>query len=62
MSSSKLSQRAARRRGELHRAKADRQTAYTVAAHRSLSGRSWINGQEVGGTDRRYRHLEHAYD
>jgi hypothetical protein len=62
MSSSKLSQQTAPRRGELHRPKADRQTAYKVAAHRRHSGRSWINGQEVGGADARYMHLEHTYD
>ena len=62
MSSSKLSQQTARRQGELHRAKADSETAYTVAPHRNLSGRSWINGQEVGGTDPHYGHLEHTYD
>ena len=62
MSSSKLSRQTARRHGELHRAKADHQTAYTVAPDRSLSGRSWIDGQEVGGTDPRYGHLEHTYD
>ena len=62
MSSSKLSQRTARPHGELHRAKADGETAYTVAPHRGLSGRSWINGQEVGGKDARYMHLEHTYD
>jgi hypothetical protein len=61
MSSSKLSQQAALRRGELHRAKADRQVADTAAADR-LSGRSWINGQEVGGRDARYAHLEDTYD
>jgi len=61
MSSSKLSAQTAGRHGELHRAKADRQVANTAAAHR-LSGRSWINGQEVGGTDPRYGHLEHTYD
>ncbi len=25
-------------------------------------GRAWINGREVGGTDRRYAHLEEGYD
>jgi hypothetical protein len=62
MSSSKLSQQTARRHGELDRAKADRQVAYKVAAHRRHSGRCWINGQEVGGRDARYMHLEHTYD
>jgi hypothetical protein len=58
MSSSKLPKRAARRRAELGRAKAD----HEVAVDRRLSGRSWINGQEVGGTDARYMHLEHTSD
>jgi hypothetical protein len=62
MSNSRLSQQAARRRGELHRANGDRQVAYMVGAHRRPSGRSWINGREVGGTDARYMHLEHTYD
>jgi hypothetical protein len=61
MSSSKLSRQTALRHGELHRATIDRQVAYTAAAHR-LSGRSWINGQEVGGRDHRYAHLEDTYD
>jgi hypothetical protein len=62
MSSSKLSHRTARRHGELDRAKADRQVAHTVPAHRRPGGRSWINGREAGGTDARYLHLEHTSD
>jgi hypothetical protein len=62
MTSNKLSQRAARRRGELHRAAGDRQVAFTVATHRRPNGRSWINGREAGGTDARYRHLEQTSD
>ncbi len=61
MSNSTLSQ-AARRRSELDRAIGDRQVAYAVGAHRRPTGRSWINGREVGGTDPRYEHLEHTYD
>jgi hypothetical protein len=26
------------------------------------SGRAWINGAEVGGTDPRYAHLNRSYD
>ena len=26
------------------------------------SGRAWINGSEVGGTDPRYAHLDRSYD
>jgi hypothetical protein len=58
MNSSKLSKGAARRRAALGRAKPDRE----VAVDRRLSGRSWINGREVGGTDARYMHLEHTSD
>jgi hypothetical protein len=25
-------------------------------------GRAWINGNEVGGSDPRYAHLNHSYD
>lgn len=27
-----------------------------------LTGRAWINGREVGGTDRRHAHLGESYD
>ena len=27
-----------------------------------LSGRAWINGREVGGTEPRYAHLVESYD
>jgi hypothetical protein len=45
-----------RRRPPLHRA---------VAARRRLNGsggRAWINGREVGGTDRRFAHLSRSHD
>jgi hypothetical protein len=28
----------------------------------AASGRAWINGSEVGGTDPRYAHLNRSYD
>jgi hypothetical protein len=66
MTTSKPSERAARRRGGLHRAAGDRRVAQTLAASRRLntrrSGRAWVNGHEVGGTDARYVHLERSYD
>jgi hypothetical protein len=36
-----------------------------IEARRRLdrsSGRAWINGREVGGTDARYAHLGRSYD
>ncbi len=45
-----------RRRPPLHRA---------IAARRGLGGsggRAWINGREVGGTDRRFAHLGRSHD
>jgi hypothetical protein len=65
---SKLSQRAARRRGELHRADGDRRVGQTIAADHRLSprppgsGQAWINGRKVGGTDARFAHLERSSD
>jgi hypothetical protein len=65
---SKPSERAARRRGELHPADGDRRVAQTIAARPRLSprplgpGRAWINGREAGGTDARYVHLGRSYD
>jgi len=32
------------------------------AKPRSGHGRAWINGNEVGGTDARYAHLDRSYD
>jgi hypothetical protein len=66
MTSSTLSQRAARRRGELHRGDGDRRVAQAIEACRRVSprpsGRAWINGREVGGRDARFAHLEGSYD
>ena len=69
MTVGKSSERAARRRGEMHRAGGDRRVAQTIAARHRLrlsprpsgSGRAWINGRDVGGTDARYVHLGHSY-
>ena len=33
----------------------------TLAPERR-TGRAWINGREVGGTDPRYQHLAESYD
>jgi len=30
--------------------------------HHDCSGRAWINGREVGGTDPRFEHLAVAHD
>jgi hypothetical protein len=50
MTGSKLSQRAARRRGEFHHADGDRRVALTIEAHRHLntpgSGRASIQDRE----------------
>jgi hypothetical protein len=66
MTTSTLPQRAARRRGELHRGDGDRRVAQAIEARRRVSprplGRAWINGREVGGRDARFAHLEGSYD
>jgi hypothetical protein len=58
--------RAARRRGDLHRADGDRRVGRAIDARRGLAtrgvGRAWINGSEVGGTDPRYIHLSESHD
>jgi hypothetical protein len=59
-------QRAARRRGELHRADGDRRVGRAIEARRGLTtrrvGRAWINGREVGGAYPRYIHLSELHD
>lgn len=59
--------RAAGRRGELHRAEGDRRARQIIKARRALArprvgGRAWLNGREVGGAARRYMHLEASHD
>jgi hypothetical protein len=52
MTVTRLSQRAARRRGELHRDGGDRRVGQATKAHRGLNlgrlGRVWRNGRERG--------------
>jgi hypothetical protein len=52
MTVTRLSQRAARRRGELHRDGGDRRVGQAIKAHRGLNlgrlGRVWSNGRERG--------------
>jgi hypothetical protein len=66
MASSTLSQRAARRCGELHHGDGDRRVAQAIEARRRVAprrlGQAWINGREVGGPDARFVHLERSYD
>jgi hypothetical protein len=42
----------------------ERRLPRLIEARRSLEprGRAWINGREVGGTDRRFAHLGRSYD
>jgi hypothetical protein len=62
----RASERAARRRGGLHRAVGDRRVGQAVEAGHDLAtrgvGRAWLNGREVGGADPRYRHLDASHD
>jgi hypothetical protein len=49
-----------------HRDDRRRRLMQAIDARRGLksrgSGRAWINGREVGGTDPRYLHLERTHD
>jgi hypothetical protein len=65
MAITKQSQRAARRRGELHRDGGDRRVGQAIKAYRGLNpglvGRVWSNGREGGERDARYAHLERSH-
>jgi hypothetical protein len=39
-----------------------RRTVQRASADPRPSGRAWINGHEVGGTDPRFAHLAGSYD
>ncbi len=59
--------RAAGRRGELHRAQGDRRVGHANKARRDLpttrgGGRGWQNGREGGGIDPRFSHLAVRHD
>ena len=41
---------------------ARRRLAQTEAPRERSSGRAWINGVEIGGTDRRFAHLSVFHD
>jgi hypothetical protein len=57
MTASRQAQRAARRRGELHRDGGDPRVPQAIAARGRLNtervGRGWIDGREVGSGDSR---------
>jgi hypothetical protein len=51
----------------MNRADGDRRVGQTIKARHDLAthrvgDRAWLNGRELGGTDRRYTHLEASHD
>jgi hypothetical protein len=54
--------RSARRKSEAKKAAAARRDAQLQIPFLLDHGRAWINGNEVGGSDPRFAHLDRSYD